>query len=166
MLKKKGWFYDLDTIGLRYFNVFGPRQDANGAYAAVVPLFIKNILGDNSPTINGNGENSRDFTFIDNVIQANILAIFAKEESNNQIYNVACGERKSLNQLFQTIKKNAVGLGVNCSKIKPVFGQPRSGDIPHSLASVEKARKLLKYEPLVQFDEGIKKTVRWHLSNQ
>ncbi len=158
--------YDLDTIGLRYFNVFGPRQDANGAYAAVVPLFIKNILGDNSPTINGNGENSRDFTFIDNVIQANILAIFAKEESNNQIYNVACGERKSLNQLFQTIKKNAVGLGVNCSKIKPVFGQPRSGDIPHSLASVEKARKLLKYEPIVQFDEGIKQTVRWHLSNQ
>ncbi len=158
--------YNLDTIGLRYFNVFGPRQDANGAYAAVIPLFIKSILGNASPTINGDGENSRDFTFIDNVIQANILAISAKEVSNNQIYNVACGKRKSLNQLFETIKKNAVDLGVNCRKLKPVFGQFRRGDIPHSHASVEKAKKFLKYEPLVQFDEGIRETIRWHLSNQ
>ncbi len=158
--------YNLDTIGLRYFNVFGPRQNANGAYAAVVPLFIKSILGNASPTINGDGENSRDFTFIDNVIEANILAIYAKEESNNQIYNVACGKRKSLNQLFETIKKNAIDLGVNCGGLKPVYGQFRSGDILHSHASVDKARNLLKYEPLVQFDEGIKKTIRWHLSNQ
>ena len=158
--------YNLDTIGLRYFNVFGPRQDANVAYAAVIPLFIKSILGNISPTINGNGENSRDFTFIDNVIEANILAISAKGVSNNQIYNVACGKRKSLNQLFETIKKNAVSLGVNCRKLKPVFGESRKGDIPHSHASIEKARKLLKYEPLVQFDEGIKETIRWHLSNQ
>ncbi len=157
--------YNLDTIGLRYFNVFGPRQDANGAYAAAIPLFIKSILRDTRPTINGDGENSRDFTFVANVVQANILAIFAKKESNNQIYNVACGKRKSLNELFEAIKKNAEDLGVNCRKLKPVFGQSRSGDIPHSLASLEKARKLLGYEPLVQFDEGIKQTIRWHLNN-
>ena len=157
--------YNLDTIGLRYFNVFGPRQDANGAYAAVIPLFIKSILADSRPTINGDGENSRDFTFIDNVVQANILAIWAKEESNNQIYNVACGKRKSLNQLFNIIKKSAIDLGVSCGRTRPVFGQSRSGDIPHSLASIEKARKLLKYEPLVQFDEGVKKTIKWHLNN-
>ena len=94
------------------------------------------------------------------------MAIFAKKGSNNQIYNVACGKRKSLNQLFEAIRKNAADLGVNCRKLKPVFGQSRSGDIPHYLASLEKARKLLEYEPLVQFDEGIKQTIRWHLNNQ
>ena len=158
--------FNLDTIGLRYFNVFGPKQDPNGSYAAVIPLFIKKIINNERPKINGDGEYSRDFTYVDNVIYANILSILSNnKDSINQIYNVACGERNSLNQLFKSIKANILSLDLDRSNLKPIYGPVRSGDVPHSLASIKKAKKLLKYNPIVNFDDGILKTIKWYIDN-
>lgn len=156
--------YGLETMGLRYFNVFGPRQDPNGAYAAVIPLFIKKLLAHESPIINGNGENSRDFTYIDNVIQMNLLAI----ETNNQnavntVYNVAYGEQTTLNKLIGYLKEHLSYYDKEIRTVKIVHGDERIGDIPHSLASIEKAKKLLGYEPKYNISNGLKETINWYI---
>jgi UDP-N-acetylglucosamine 4-epimerase len=158
--------YGLQTIGLRYFNVFGRRQDPNGAYAAVIPLFVKQLMNYKSPLINGDGSYSRDFTYIDNVIQMNILAITTNcEQAINQIYNTAVGDRNTLIELVNSLKKH---LSEFDSKIKDVaikYGPNREGDIPHSLASIDKAKKLLKYNPSHQIDSGIKESIKWYYKN-
>ena len=152
--------YDFNYIGLRYFNVFGPKQDPNGAYAAVIPLFFKAALNSASPIINGDGSYSRDFTYIDNVISANFKALFSKDmESNNQIYNVACGHRTNLNELWSHIQS------VSGTKVKASYGDIRVGDVPHSLASVEKAKKLLNYEPTTDVKSGLEKAFEWYKRN-
>lgn len=143
--------YGVEHIGLRYFNVFGPKQDPNGAYAAVIPLFMKSAIEQTPPTINGDGTYSRDFTFVQNAVQANILGLFTeKEEALNQIYNVAFGERTTLNELWEYIQSAAhVSLAAN-------YGPNRVGDIPHSLADISKAKKLLGYSPNYDVKEGLK----------
>lgn len=149
--------YDMEFIGLRYFNVFGPRQDPNGAYAAVIPLFFKAALSAQSPTINGDGTYSRDFTFVENAVQANIRALFTQNsDAVNQVYNIACGERTDLNELWQMICQ-IVG-----KQVEAVHGPERSGDIPHSLADISKARHLLGYEPEFNVFEGLKKSHPWY----
>jgi UDP-N-acetylglucosamine 4-epimerase len=158
--------YGIETIGLRYFNVFGPKQDPNGAYAAVIPKFVMQIMKHESPVINGDGEHSRDFTFIENVIQANILAIFVeKKEALNTVYNVAFGERNNLNQLFTYLKEYLLEYDKKIKDIKPVHGPNREGDIPHSLASVKKASDLLGYNPKFSFKDGLKIAVNWYVKN-
>ncbi|MBK8622137.1 MAG: SDR family oxidoreductase [Saprospiraceae bacterium] len=143
--------YGIEYIGLRYFNVYGPKQDPNGAYAAVIPLFFKAALENKAPTINGDGTNSRDFTFVDNAVEANLLSLFTdKQEAVNQIYNVACGERTSLNQLWELICDVA-----GCTQ-KANHGPNRDGDIPHSLADVGKAKELLGYTGRILLKEGLK----------
>jgi UDP-N-acetylglucosamine 4-epimerase len=156
--------YDLDSIGLRYFNVFGRRQDPNGAYAAVIPKFINLLKNHKSPIINGDGSFSRDFTYIDNVILMNLLAITTKNKSAlNNVYNTAVGERTSLSKLVSVLKKYLSKYDENISKIKVVNGPFRKGDIPHSLASIEKAKSKLGYNPLFNFELGIKETIKWYL---
>ena len=145
--------YGFHSIGLRYFNVFGPKQNLNGAYAAVVPLFVSSILKDESPFINGTGENSRDFTFVSNAVQANIKALLKENISTHTVYNIACGEQTSLLGLIASINHN---LG---KQIKPTFRNYREGDIMHSLADINKARKEINYNPEVMFNEGIKQTI-------
>lgn len=155
--------YGLETIGLRYFNVFGPKQDPNGAYAAVIPKFINLILNRESPTINGNGEHSRDFTYIDNVVQINQLAALTENsDAINCVYNVACGENTSLNELVDTIKNGLSAQGIN-TNVKTNYGPERQGDVKHSLASIEKAATLLGYNPAVKFCDGIDLTLRHFL---
>lgn len=145
--------YQIETIGLRYFNVFGPKQDPNGAYAAVIPLFIKAIKEEKSATINGDGGTTRDFTFVENAIQANIKAMLTNNnKAVNQIYNVACGDRTSLNQLWESINIIA---GKN---LKPIYGADRSGDIRDSLANVDKAANAFDYHPLIKLELGLEKT--------
>lgn len=152
--------YGIETIGLRYFNVFGPKQDPNGAYAAVIPKFINLFLKGESPTINGDGTHSRDFTFIDNVVQVNQLAALVENpKALNTVYNVACGENTNLNELVDAIKK---GLKGN-KDIEVFYGPERKGDVKHSLASIDKAKKMLQYCPNVNFNEGIKRTIEWFL---
>jgi UDP-N-acetylglucosamine 4-epimerase len=154
--------YKMELTGLRYFNVFGPRQDPNGAYAAVIPKFINGLLNHQSPVIHGDGNHSRDFTFVENVIQANLLAAFAKNtEAAHEVYNIAFGEQTTLNQLVEFLKKNLSATDPAIGEIKVVHGPPREGDIPHSLASIEKARKNLGYEPAFDFREGLKLTLDW-----
>lgn len=149
--------FDFNYIGLRYFNVFGPKQDPYGAYAAVIPLFAKAILNGEQPTINGDGSFSRDFTYIDNVVQANLKALFTENTAAlNQIYNVACGGQTTLIELFNALKEEA---GV---AIEPRFGPERPGDIPHSHADISKIRSLLGYEPTVDVQQGIKKAFGWY----
>jgi len=156
--------YDLDSIGLRYFNVFGRRQDPNGAYAAVIPKFINLLKNHKSPIINGDGSFSRDFTYIDNVILMNLLAITTKNKSAlNNVYNTAVGERTSLSKLVSILKKYLSKHDKNISKIKVFNGPIRKGDIPHSLASIEKAKSKLGYNPLFNFELGIKETIKWYL---
>jgi len=156
--------YDLDSIGLRYFNVFGRRQDPNGAYAAVIPKFINLLKNHKSPIINGDGSFSRDFTYIDNVILMNLLAITTKNKSAlNNVYNTAVGERTSLSELVSILKKYLSKHDENISKIKVFNGPFRKGDIPHSLASIEKAKSKLGYNPLFNFELGIKETIKWYL---
>ena len=156
--------YDLDSIGLRYFNVFGRRQDPNGAYAAVIPKFINLLKNHKSPIINGDGSFSRDFTYIDNVILMNLLAITTKNKSAlNNVYNTAVGERTSLSKLVSILKKYLSKHDENISKIKVFNGPYRKGDIPHSLASIEKAKSKLGYNPLFNFELGIKETIKWYL---
>ena len=153
--------YGMEFIGLRYFNIFGPRQNPNGPYAAVIPLFVEALLKGEPPTINGDGNHSRDFTFVDNAVQANILSLFTKKkEAVNEIYNIACGHQTSLNQLFQDLKKEAN------SSLQPVYGPERTGDVKHSLADISKAKNLLEYEPKVSVEEGLKKTFQWYINNR
>jgi UDP-N-acetylglucosamine/UDP-N-acetylgalactosamine 4-epimerase len=158
--------YGIEVIGLRYFNVFGRHQDPDGAYAAVIPLFVKTLMKHGSPLINGDGTFSRDFTYIDNVVQANHLAaIVTSQKAVNQVYNVAYGERTSLNQLFEYIQVIAGRFDKDILKIKPSYGPERAGDIPHSLASIEKAKKLLGYAPTHNVRKGLEKSVEWYLKN-
>ena len=158
--------YGIDVIGLRYFNVFGRRQDPDGAYAAVIPKFMKSLMKHEIPLINGDGSVSRDFTYIDNVIQANHLAAVVQDRAAiNQVYNVAHGERTTLNQLFFTIRELASGFDKEIIKIEPVYGPARMGDIPHSLASIEKAKKLLHYSPTLNVAQGLNKAVKWYWAN-
>ncbi|MCC8035850.1 MAG: SDR family oxidoreductase [Rikenellaceae bacterium] len=158
--------YGIDCIGLRYFNVFGRRQDPDGAYAAVIPLFIKNLIAHQPPVINGDGEFSRDFTYIDNVIQANILAMFTNDrEALNTVYNVAYGERVTLNQLTENLKELLSRFDPKIGQVEILHGDYRVGDIPHSLACIDKAKRLLKYNPEFSMKEGLKKSVEWYWEN-
>ena len=144
--------YGMEIIGLRYFNVFGPKQSPQGAYAAVIPLFMKALKDKEPPTINGDGEQTRDFTFVENAVQANIKAAFANKEAVNQVYNVAFGERISLNELWATLQ-NAADTELDAS-----YGPPRQGDVKDSLADIDKARKLLGYKPEFDVQKGLKVT--------
>ncbi|NLI71303.1 MAG: SDR family oxidoreductase [Bacteroidales bacterium] len=158
--------YGLETIGLRYFNVFGRKQDPNGAYAAVIPLFVKNLMQHESPVINGDGENSRDFTYIDNVIQMNIRAMETENpEAINQVYNTAYGERTTLNQLVVYLKEYLSEYDKEIKNIKVIHGPNRPGDIPHSLANIDKAKTLLGYDPQFSMKEGLKEAVKWYWEN-
>lgn len=147
--------YGLPAVGLRYFNVFGPRQDPQGAYAAVIPLFMKALLANESPIMNGNGGQTRDFTFVANVVQANIKALFAEGEAANQVYNVAVGDCTSLHQLFEILKRLAD------SDLKVTYGPERAGDIRDSLASIDKASQWLDYQPQIRIEQGLKLTWEW-----
>ena len=151
--------YGMKLIGLRYFNVFGPRQSPQGAYAAVIPLMIDALLKGQPPKIYGDGEQTRDFTFVANAVQANIQALFAPDEALNQVYNVAVGERTSLNQLFALLKQKIR------TDVSAIHVPPRTGDIRDSLADIGKARRLLGYEPKVRFEEGLALTVEWFKAN-
>lgn len=151
--------YGLDTYGLRYFNVFGRRQDPNGAYAAVIPKFIKQLLRNEAPTINGDGKQSRDFTYIDNVIEANLKACKASNEAAGQAFNIAYGGREYLIDIYFGLCK-ALG-----KDIKPIFGPEREGDIKHSNADISKARKFLKYNPDISFEDGINIAIEWYREN-
>ena len=158
--------YNMECIGLRYFNVFGRRQDPNGAYAAVIPLFVKKLLNHEAPNINGDGEYSRDFTYIDNVIQMNLLAMeTTTPEAMNQIYNTACGERTTLNQLVNYLREYLGEYDPEIKKIEPTHGPNRVGDIPHSLASIDKARHLLGYAPQFSMKQGLKAACEWYRKN-
>lgn len=159
--------YGLEFIGLRYFNVFGRRQDPNGAYAAVIPLFVKKFMAHEAPNINGDGEYSRDFTYIDNVIQMNDLALQAEAGSDavNQIYNTAYGERTTLNQLVEYLKEYLSQYDVEIANVIPTHGPNRVGDIPHSLACVDKAKRLLGYNPKFSMKQGLKEACGWYWNN-
>lgn len=156
-----GKTYGMEIIGLRYFNIFGPRQDPNGAYAAVIPLFIDAVLKGKPPRINGDGGQTRDFTFVENCVEANIrAALTANPEAVNQVYNIAVGDRTSLNDLFQILKEEAG------SQVVPEYGPDRAGDIRDSLADISKARRLLGYNPQVTIRDGLKQTLDWFKHNQ
>jgi UDP-N-acetylglucosamine/UDP-N-acetylgalactosamine 4-epimerase len=158
--------YAIDVIGLRYFNVFGRCQDPDGAYAAVIPKFVKMLMNHEVPIINGDGSVSRDFTYIDNVVQANNLAaVVHDKEALNQIYNVAHGERTNLNELYGFIREFLGEFDVDIFKIEPLFGPNRAGDIEHSLASIDKAKKLLHYSPTFTVRAGLKEAVKWYWKN-
>lgn len=155
--------YGLEYVGLRYFNVFGRRQDPNGAYAAVIPLFVKKFMNHESPNINGDGEYSRDFTYIDNVIQMNKLALFSEnKDAVNQIYNTAFGERTTLNMLVEYLKEFLSEYDEEIKNIVPTHGPNRAGDIPHSLASIDKAKRLLNYAPQFSMKQGLKEACKWY----
>lgn len=151
--------YGLDTYGMRYFNVFGKRQDPDGAYAAVIPKFLKQLLNDEQPTINGDGKQSRDFTYIENVIEANLKACKASSEVAGEVFNIAYGGREYLIDIYNGLCK---ALGKN---IEPIFGPDRAGDIKHSNADISKARKLLGYEPSWSFEKGIEEAIEWYKEN-
>ena len=158
--------YGLDTIGLRYFNVFGRKQDPNGAYAAVIPKFVMQLMRHEQPVINGKGDYSRDFTYIDNVIQMNLLAIASENtEACNQVYNVAYGDRTTLNDLVVYLKEFLSEFDADIAKIEVIHGPNRAGDIPHSLASIDKAKKLLGYNPQFDIKRGLKEAVGWYWEN-
>lgn len=158
--------YGLETIGLRYFNVFGRRQDPNGAYAAVIPLFVKQFMNYESPVINGSGDFSRDFTYIDNVIQMNEKAIVTENpEALNTVYNTAVGDRTTLNELVNYLKQFLTVLDSKIGAVEIKHGPNRKGDIPHSLASIDKARELLGYEPTHRIKEGLEEAVGWYWEN-
>lgn len=151
--------YGLDTYGLRYFNVFGRRQDPHGAYAAVIPKFIKMLLNDERPTINGDGQQSRDFTYIENVIEANLKACLAPHEAAGQAFNIAYGGREYLNDIYKTLV-DALG-----KDIQPFYGPDRKGDIKHSNADITKARELLGYDPEYDFHRGLNEAIDWYKEN-
>lgn len=152
--------YGLEMIGLRYFNVFGPHQSPTGPYAAVIPLFAEALLSNTPPVINGDGSHSRDFTYVDNAVEANRLALFTNnKQAINEVYNIACGTQTSLSQLFEHLRKEAG------SDLQPVYGPDRKGDIKHSLADISKAKRLLNYEPSVSVKEGLRRTFEWYKQN-
>lgn len=156
--------YKMEFIGLRYFNIFGPQQSPNGPYAAVIPLFAEALLNNKPPTINGDGSHSRDFTYVDNAVQANILSLFtANDKAVNQVYNIACGHQTSLSELFDVMKKEAG------SSLQPIHGPERTGDVKHSMADISKAKQLLGYEVKIPVEEGLRLTFQWykeHLKNK
>ncbi len=155
--------YNMELIGLRYFNVFGQRQDPNGAYAAVIPKFVSQLLSHKSPIVNGDGDYSRDFTYIDNVVQMNILsALSENEKAVNQVYNVAYGQRTTLNELIDALKKNLARYDPDVANVKVVYGAKRPGDIPHSLASIDKAVQLLNYHPRFSIERGLREAVSYY----
>ena len=158
--------YGLETIGLRYFNVFGRKQDPNGAYAAVIPKFVSQLMKGESPVINGDGNYSRDFTYIDNVIQANLLSLITtNKKAINTVYNVAYGDRNTLNDLMSYLKDFLSEFDSKISNVEVVYGPNRAGDIPHSHASVDKAKELLKYNPQFTLQKGLKEAVKWYWKN-
>lgn len=149
--------YGLEYIGLRYFNIFGPRQSPDNPYAAVIPLFCRAFLQDKSPVINGDGMTSRDFTYIENAIQANVLALFTdRPEAINQVYNIACGERTTLNEMIAGLQR------ISGKPIPAIYGPERSGDIRHSLAAIDKAEQLMGYRPEIRFEEGLRRVYAWY----
>ncbi len=149
--------YGMELIGLRYFNIFGPKQNPIGPYAAVIPIFAQALLNNEPPTINGDGQHSRDFTYIDNAVQANILSLFiANNEAVNQVFNIACGTKTSLLELFSGLKNEAG------SSLQPIHAPARMGDVKHSLADITKAKQLLGYTPNVSVEEGLRKTFHWY----
>ena len=159
--------YGLEVIGLRYFNVYGKRQDPNGAYAAVIPKFIDQLLKHESPVINGDGSYSRDFTFIDNVIQMNHLAALTNnKEALGEVFNTAVGDRTTLKQLAESLKHHLSKFDPTIASIEITYGPKRNGDIPHSLASIEKATTLLAYQPTHALEAGLKETVEWYITNK
>ena len=150
-----GELHGMTTVSLRYFNVFGPRQDPNSQYSAVIPLFVKSLLEGHPPTIHGDGEQSRDFTYVANVVNANLQACEANL-AGPRVYNIACGGRYTLNQLYAALRAR-VG-----SQLEPVYGPPRPGDVKHSMASIDRIRREMGYEVEVSFEEGIERTVQWY----
>ena len=158
--------YGIDCIGLRYFNVFGKRQSPDGAYAAVIPKFASALLHGESPVINGDGTVSRDFTYIGNVVNANMLALTVENpDALNQVYNIACGSETSLNTLFEILREELAGCAPEIGKVEALHTDPRPGDIPRSLADIGKAGKLLNYTPQYTFAEGIKLAAQWYFEN-
>ena len=158
--------YGIDTIGLRYFNVFGRKQDPFGAYAAVIPKFASALLKHEAPVINGDGSYSRDFTYIDNVVHANQCALLADDpDALNQAYNIACGQQITLLELFDALRKNLAQFDSEIDNIEPVFGPVRAGDIPHSLADISKACRLLHYLPSCNVEQGIALAAEWYFRN-
>lgn len=151
--------YGLPTIGMRYFNVFGKKQDPNGFYAAVIPKFVKQLLTDERPQINGDGETSRDFTYIDNVVQANLKACLADDKASGEAFNIAYGGRETLNNLYDKLCK------LLHKDIKPIYKEERAGDIRHSNADISKAKKLLGYEPEYSMENGLELTIEWYKKN-
>jgi len=158
--------YGLETIGLRYFNVFGRKQDPNGAYAAVIPKFVSQLMAGESPVINGDGNYSRDFTYIDNVIQANFLSLTTEnKQAINTVYNVAFGDRNTLNDLMGYLKAYLSSFDPNIASVVVIKGPHRAGDIPHSHASVQKAKNNLGYNPQFSLQQGLKEAIKWYWEN-
>lgn len=158
--------YSIETIGLRYFNVFGRRQDPNGAYAAAIPRFVKLFMQHKSPVIDGDGENSRDFTYIDNVLEMNKLAMeTTNREAINTIFNTACGERSTINNLIKLLRTLLSEYDPAIAGVPVINGPPRRGDIPHSLASINKAQRLLGYEPRFNLKKGLSEALKWYWNN-
>ena len=158
--------YGLNCIGLRYFNVFGRKQDPDGAYAAVIPKFVMQLMKYDSPVINGDGNYSRDFTYIDNVIQMNVLAMLTENpDAMNTVYNTAFGDRTTLNDLMTSLKKYLAQHDEKIASVEVIYGPNRAGDIPHSLASIEKAKKLLGYNPEFSMQQGLEQAVAWYWNN-
>lgn len=151
--------FGMNIIGLRYFNIFGPRQSPGGPYAAAIPLFVSALLENRSPVIFGDGNQTRDFTFVENVVQANIKALFSSAEANGNVFNIACGERTSINQLFNMLSKSAG------ATVKPEYKPYRTGDVKDSFADITKATSLLGYTPEVNFSKGIETTWKWFKEN-
>ena len=152
--------YGLDTYGLRYFNVFGRRQDPDGAYAAVIPKFIKLLLNGERPTMNGDGQQSRDFTYIENVIEANLKALKADSKYSGEAFNIAFGGREYLNDIYSLLAEL-----LDKKNIKPIYGPDRVGDIKHSNADISKAKRLLGYDPDWSFEKGIREAIEWYVKN-
>ncbi len=158
--------YGIESVGLRYFNVFGKNQDPDGDYAAVIPKFVGSMIKHESPVINGDGSFSRDFTYIENVVEANQLAALTDNpEAVNTVYNIAYGERTTLNELYFALQKNLVRFDPGIADIQPIHGPERAGDIPHSMASIDKARKLLGYAPQYDLDRGLREATEWYFNN-
>jgi len=158
--------YGIESIGLRYFNVFGKSQDPCGDYAAVIPKFVGSMIKHEAPVINGDGNYSRDFTYIKNVVQANQLAaLVINPDAINTVYNIAYGERTTLNELYVELQKNLAKFDSEIANIHPEYGPGRDGDIPHSLACIDKARELLGYNPQYNINEGLKEATKWYFEN-
>lgn len=158
--------YGMQITGLRYFNVFGRRQDPDGAYAAVIPKFVKSLINHQSPVVNGDGSFSRDFTYVDNVLMANELAAVAESaDAYNTVYNVAFGERTSLNELIEYLKEFLSQYDPKIADVEIVYGPERKGDVPHSLASIQKAESLLGYKPKYSVKDGLKEAIHWYWQN-